>query len=242
MNVLSEEKKQQVIALGRLGWSLRRIQQAARIRRETAGAYLRAAGIPVRPPGGWGHGQAKPAIQVSTDSGAGKEPFKQAPPRDEGSPCASACEPHREFIEAALAKGRNAMAIWQDLVDGYGFGEKYASVKRFVRNRAASHALEASMPSLTKYAPIALRNTSVLRNECQRRRLHIDSSSRELSMTSGPPNTSLPQKLRCLESEAVCKLLKRWSGRWDSNPRRRTWEPTASNLGRVHGGLRHNEG
>ena len=27
-NVLNEEKKQQVLALGRLGWSLRRIQQA----------------------------------------------------------------------------------------------------------------------------------------------------------------------------------------------------------------------
>ena len=37
-NVLNEEKKQQVLALGRLGWSLRQIQQAARIRRETAGA------------------------------------------------------------------------------------------------------------------------------------------------------------------------------------------------------------
>jgi hypothetical protein len=39
-NVLKEEKKQQVLALGRLGWSLRRIQQATGIRRETAGAYL----------------------------------------------------------------------------------------------------------------------------------------------------------------------------------------------------------
>jgi hypothetical protein len=27
-NVLSEEKKQQIIALGRLGWSLRKIQKA----------------------------------------------------------------------------------------------------------------------------------------------------------------------------------------------------------------------
>ena len=44
-NVLSEEKKQQVIALGRLGWSLRRIEQATRIRRETASGYLKAAGI-----------------------------------------------------------------------------------------------------------------------------------------------------------------------------------------------------
>ena len=53
-NVLNEEKKQQVLALGRLGWSLRRIQQATHVRRETAGAYLKAAGIAVRPPSGWG--------------------------------------------------------------------------------------------------------------------------------------------------------------------------------------------
>ena len=67
-NVLSEEKKQQVIALGRLGWTLRRIEQATGVRRETAGAYLKAAGIAVRPPGGWGRrGPAKPANEVTTD-------------------------------------------------------------------------------------------------------------------------------------------------------------------------------
>jgi hypothetical protein len=42
-NVLSEAKKQQVIALGRLGWPLRRIEQETGVRRETAGAYLKAA-------------------------------------------------------------------------------------------------------------------------------------------------------------------------------------------------------
>ena len=73
-NVLSEEKKQQVVALGRLGWSLRRIERAAHIRRETAGAYLRAEGIAVRPPGGWGRNVAKPAIEVSTDSEAEEPP------------------------------------------------------------------------------------------------------------------------------------------------------------------------
>jgi CxxC motif-containing protein (DUF1111 family) len=52
-NVLNEEKKQQVLALGRLGWSLRRIQQATHIRRETASTYLKAAGIAVRPTSGW---------------------------------------------------------------------------------------------------------------------------------------------------------------------------------------------
>jgi hypothetical protein len=43
-NVLTDDKKQQVIALGKLGWSLRRIEQATGVRRETAGAYLKAAG------------------------------------------------------------------------------------------------------------------------------------------------------------------------------------------------------
>ena len=71
-NVLNEEKKQQVLALGRLGWSLRQIQQATRIRRETASAYLKAAGIAVRSPGGWGRRAPKPANEVITDSGPAK--------------------------------------------------------------------------------------------------------------------------------------------------------------------------
>ncbi|MDR5738019.1 IS21 family transposase [Caballeronia sp. LZ016] len=45
----------------------------------------------------------------------------------------SACEPHREFIEAQLRLRRNAMAIYQDLVDRFGFVAGYDSVKRFVR-------------------------------------------------------------------------------------------------------------
>src|SRR5437667_10163571 len=68
-NVLSAEKREQVIALGRLGWSLRRIEEATGVRRETASAYLRAAGVVVRPPGRWGQ-PPKPAIEVSTDSDA----------------------------------------------------------------------------------------------------------------------------------------------------------------------------
>ena len=71
-NVLNEEKKQQVLALGRLGWSLRRIQQATHVRRETASAYLKAAGIAVRPPSGWGRCKPKPANEVITDSGVAK--------------------------------------------------------------------------------------------------------------------------------------------------------------------------
>ena len=74
-NVLSEAKKQQVIALGRLGWPLRRIEQETGVRRETAGTYLKAAGIEVRPPGAWGRRPpAKPANEngVTTGSDAAK--------------------------------------------------------------------------------------------------------------------------------------------------------------------------
>src|SRR5258708_10575732 len=68
-NVLRDEKRQQIVALGRLGWPLRRIEQATGVRRETAGAYVKAAGIGVRPTGGWGRrAPAKPANEVTTDS------------------------------------------------------------------------------------------------------------------------------------------------------------------------------
>ena len=148
MNVLSEEKKQQVIALGRLGWSLRRIQRATQIRRETAAGYLRTAGIPVRAPGGWGRGPAKPAIEVSTDPEAENQPA-ETDPRPGRSPSASACEPYREIIEVALSKDRNAMAIWQDLVDGHGFPGRYASVKRFVHKLRGSPSPEARVVIVT---------------------------------------------------------------------------------------------
>jgi len=53
-NILSDDKRKQVLALGQLGWTLRRIEQATGVRRETASAYLKAAGLAVRPPGRWG--------------------------------------------------------------------------------------------------------------------------------------------------------------------------------------------
>jgi hypothetical protein len=139
-NVLSEQKRQQVIALGRLGWPLRRIETTVGVRRETASAYLKPAGIAIAPRR-WGHG-AKPAKEVSTDSVPVRTPHATAAPGSlEGpapspppgrAPTASACEPYRELIEQGLARGRNAMAIYQDLVSDHGFSAKYASVRRFV--------------------------------------------------------------------------------------------------------------
>jgi len=157
-NVLSEEKKQQVIALGKLGWPLRRIEQATGVRRETAGSYLKAEGIPIDPPGWRRRSHSKPAIQVATDSDGAKpanegavttdfiRPFseKQAlqlpPPKTRSS----SCEPFREIIELGLSRDRNAMAIWQDLVTGHGFSGAYNTVKRFVRQLRGVRKPQAS--------------------------------------------------------------------------------------------------
>jgi transposase len=158
-NVLSEEKKQQILALGRLGWSLRRIEGATGVRRETIGAYLREAGVAVSPRGRRrGRESAKPAIEVTPDSDDGKPAIEviadpgQETAADAGgaegaagptrSPISS-CEAFREAIELWLSRGRNAKAIWQDLVSDYGFGGGYQSVKRFVRKLRGSQTPQA---------------------------------------------------------------------------------------------------
>ena len=195
-NVLNEEKKQQVLALGRLGWPLRQMQKATHIRRETASQYLKAAGIAVRPPGGWGRRPPKPANEVITDFEAGKpaiaaihdpnanpktnlenlstkgkatakpanevitdsEVITDPNPaqRDEvgtsfplSTPRVSACTAYSEAIELGLSQGRNAMAIWQDLVSEYSFTSSYQSVQRFVRKLRGTQAPEARVVIVT---------------------------------------------------------------------------------------------
>lgn len=196
---MNEQRKQQVIALGRLGWSLRRIEKTTGVRRETAAVYIREAGVAVRSPGLWGRGAAtptgadagpprtKPATEVTTDFGAelatsagsrqahpdavgsigaaatntatavAADPAHAKPaievttdfgvaPEDEAArppASASACAVHRDAIELGLSHGRNAMAIWQDLVDGRGFTGGYQSVKRFVRKLLGSPSKKA---------------------------------------------------------------------------------------------------
>jgi transposase len=174
-NVLSEAKRQQVIALGRLGWPLRRIEQATGVRRETASAYLKAAGVGVRPPGAWGRrAPTKPANEVTTGSDAGqaertgnpstnpnpenlstkeKAKAKSAKPANEvttgfgveleaKNAKRSVCEPFREAIELGVSRGRDATAIWQDLVSESGFVGGYQTVKRYVRKLRGKQPLQ----------------------------------------------------------------------------------------------------
>ena len=175
-NVLSEAKRQQVIALGRLGWPLRRIEQETGVRRETASAYLQLAGVGVRAPGAWGQlAPAKPANEVTTGSDAdqvertvnpsanpnpenlstkGKAKAKRAKPANavttgfgeeleaENSK-RSVCEPFREAIELGLSRGRDATAIWQDLVSESGV-RRWLSDGQALRAQVARKAATAA--------------------------------------------------------------------------------------------------
>ena len=100
-NVLDPGKQQQVVALGRLGWSLRRIEAATGVRRETASAYLKAAGVAVRGRARPIEGAAKPAISPSVPIDP-PEPAR-APRRE---PCAGACEAYRELISGSTREVR----------------------------------------------------------------------------------------------------------------------------------------
>jgi transposase len=132
----------------------------------------------VWPPGGWGRQTgSKPAIGVTTDFGVelstprskiqglvpGESPkpaigvttgfgVELRVPRSENpgrNSSASACEPFQEAIDLGLSRGRNAMAIWQDLVSDYGFTSSYQSVKRYVHKRRGSPLPQATAVILT---------------------------------------------------------------------------------------------
>jgi hypothetical protein len=128
--VLEQTKRQQVLALGQLGWTVSRIAAAVRVDRATVTRYLRAAGLTVRGRGRPSEGTANAAIspEVSTDSRANPaiSPSEvSTDSRAARAPRASACEQYRELIAAALSRGRNAFAIYQDLVDEHRFTAKY---------------------------------------------------------------------------------------------------------------------
>lgn len=106
--------------------------------RDTVAKYARDAGLwterakpasPGQVATGTAGGQPEMAIENPPpwppDGGAARRPPEHA---------RSACEPHREWIEEQVGLGRNAMAIYQDLVDQFGFKAAYNSVKRFCRS------------------------------------------------------------------------------------------------------------
>ncbi len=122
MNVLKPHLQTTIGTLLKGGASQREIERITGISRHTIRAYRQRLAA-----------QAPNCPGVATDS-----PSQTAPPRPPTSaPIAqqlatSRCEPHRAFIDAQLRLGRNATAIYQDLVDRHGYEGTYNSVKRFV--------------------------------------------------------------------------------------------------------------
>lgn len=155
-NVLKPEKQEQIRALGRLGWSLRRIEEATGVRRETISRHLKAAGIALRAP----RGRSLPSSNAASDPITDPEPGSNAASqpitdleragKPGWSPMASSCEPFREWIEGEVGRGRNAKTIWHDLVDDHGFEAGYLSVQRFVRKLRGGTVREACATIVTK--------------------------------------------------------------------------------------------
>jgi len=124
-NRLKMADVQAIQALDRRGWSQRRMARELGIHRETLRRYVRVA-----------ERGSLPAV-LPAGSDAENRPN---PPAGPSGP-ASACEPFRDVILAALERGLSAQRIWQDLVSDHGFSAGYDSVKRFVRRLRTAASL-----------------------------------------------------------------------------------------------------
>ncbi len=140
-NYLKTPKLQQVTALLELGWTYRRIQTETGVRRETISGYDRlrkAKAAKVFP------GSQEPAVTETNEfegsdppkpakvtAGSDSKPAKVFPGSD--LPPRSSAARYRDVIVSKLDVGLSVQRIWQDLVEEYGFGYSYESVKRFIR-------------------------------------------------------------------------------------------------------------
>jgi len=99
----------------RRGATQREIERFTGVDRKTIRRYQRQAN--------------SPGVATGSDAAADQIPSPRPPA---AGATISACEPHRAWIEAQVELGRNAVSIFQDLVEMHGFAHAYNSVKRFV--------------------------------------------------------------------------------------------------------------
>lgn len=170
-NYLKMPKKSQVLALLELGWSYRRIEAETGVRRETVSGYDAARrsnpaktfpGSDPSPPGD------SADVSVDGDSnaaktfaGSGSHPAKTFP----GSRRRFAAALYGAAVAEKLDAGLSLQRIWQDLVEEYGYGASYESVKRFVRTitptpRAVGVFHCALAPKPKSISSVALRRST----------------------------------------------------------------------------------
>jgi hypothetical protein len=133
VNALKPSTKTTVITLLQNEISDREINRKTGVDRKTIRRYARLLGLRVEDPSsptpatGSGPVAAESPLPRPPDGNASKDGRRI--PKE----ARSACEPYREWIEGEVDKGRNAVSIYQDLVERYAFSHRYNSVKRFVR-------------------------------------------------------------------------------------------------------------
>jgi transposase len=146
-NYLKMKQRQQISALLELGWTYRRIEAETGVRRETVSRYDRlrrsnaakvfpGSALPAGPMEPLGTPNASPeasnpaTVFPGSPANAAKV-FAGSP-----LPPRSAAAPYHDAIGEKLDAGLSLQRIWQDLVEEYGYGGSYESVKRYARRLA----------------------------------------------------------------------------------------------------------
>jgi transposase len=151
MNVLQSNKKTAIITLLTNGVSQREIGRKVRVDRKTVRKYARMANKNKEAEDTAIEISKSPGVATGSEAVTGQNPPPRPPAlevsvSESESACASAdedgpipaharsaCEHHRLWIEEQVRLGRNAVSIYQDLVERFAFEHKYNSVKRFCR-------------------------------------------------------------------------------------------------------------
>lgn len=135
MNVLKPDLQVTIKTLLGKGLSQREIERKTGIDRKTIRRYAQPTKLMTFEE--TEHSKSPTEQDVATESGTPsvENPPPWPPAQQPNFPkhVRSACETHREWIQEQVKLGRNAMAIYQDLVELFGFTHRYNSVKRFVR-------------------------------------------------------------------------------------------------------------
>jgi len=138
MNVLNAAKIATLTTLLKNEISQREISRKAKIDRKTIRKYGRQINVTSSTESA----DSGPLVEGIVATGSNDGEVQNPPPRPPGNfgkearipfHARSACESHRPWIEDQIRLGRNATAIYQDLVEQFSFTHKYNSVKRFAR-------------------------------------------------------------------------------------------------------------
>jgi transposase len=135
MNVLKPHLQTTVKTLLDKGVSQREINRKTGVDRKTIRKYVPLPQLKSPEENAESKSPTEEGVATGFLPQEGQNPPPRPPAPDKKLPkhVRSACGPHREWIESQVRLGRNAMSIYQDLVERFGFTNRYNSVKRFVR-------------------------------------------------------------------------------------------------------------